>query len=121
MPTFIFIENEKYYKPYDDSDNACCWQVDAVTEDVDKIFDGLGIKREVIPEDWGTAYLWSADGIDLGLQVECADAASCRFKITLFASRKWLLVFSREVPHPENLCPELVSHLQNLNERPSTE
>jgi len=121
MPTFIFIENRKYYKPYDGSDNECCWQVDDLTEDIDKILQGLGIEFELIPEDWGTAYLWSANGIDLGFQVECVDTASCRFKITLYASRKGLLVFSREVPEFENLCPELVSQLQNLNERPNTE
>ena len=121
MPTFIFIENRKYFKPYDGSDNPCCWQVDVLTEDVDEIFQGLGIEFELMPEDWGTAYLWSASGVNFGMQVECSDTVRCRFKITLYASRKWLLVFSRKVPDFEGLCPDLVSQLRRLNERPNTE
>jgi hypothetical protein len=117
----LTIESRKYYKPYDDSDNAGCWQVDAVGEDIDAILRGLGVDFQIVPEDWGTAYLWSGDGTEFWMQVECSDTASCRFRITLGASRKWLVVFSREVTHPESICPELVSRLRDLNERSDTE
>jgi hypothetical protein len=117
----ITIQNSKHYKPYDGSDNPCCWQVDALTEDMDDIFDRLGIKYEVMPDDWGTAYSWLGKDAEFWMQVECSDTDTCQFQITLGASRKWLGIFSRQVTNPEELCADLLSELRRLDEPPRSE
>lgn len=49
MANKVTIRNEKYFKPFDNTDNPCCWQVDHISDDVDTILDASGIDYEVIP------------------------------------------------------------------------
>jgi hypothetical protein len=88
----ISIQNSKYFRLFDNTDNPCCWQVESISNDVDDILDGLQIDYEVIPGDWGTSYSWwSKDGIEHCLNIACIDTNTAKFEIEFWATKKvWL-------------------------------
>lgn len=115
----VTIQNNKYFRLYDGSDNPCCWQVDALGADIDRLFEQLGIKYEVMSEDWGRSYSWSANDAVFWMNVECSDTDTCQFRLALAAAENRLKVFRRNAVHPEELCPEVLSGLRELNRLPS--
>lgn len=83
------ISVPKLYKEYDGSDNLCCWQLAELDEELRVILEKHDVAYELMPEDWGFAYLWKEDGVDdCGFQVECIDADSSLYKITAWSYRQ---------------------------------
>lgn len=88
----ISILNSKYFRPFDNTDNPCCWQVDQISEDIDNILESFQIDYDVMPDDWGLSYSWwSKDRIEHCMNIVCADVETVRFEIEYWAIKKeWL-------------------------------
>jgi hypothetical protein len=117
MCSAIRIKNQKYFKPFDNTDNPCCWQVGAICEDVERVLDSQGIPFEVLSEDWGTSYSWiDANGVEHSLEVTCTDVESVTFTIEYFATRRAWMLFRRIVDNSETDFVKLVPELRALND-----
>ena len=113
MANRIATRNTKYFKPFDNTDNPCCWQVGQISDDVDTILDARGIDYEVIPGDWGTSYGWrDGEGIEHSMTVTCVDTDTAEFAVEYWAVRvRWLGLkkeFLETTPDLEFLIPELI-------------
>jgi hypothetical protein len=87
----ISIQNFRYFKPFDNTDNPCCWQLDLVCKDVEAALDSFAIEYDSIYEDWGTAYSWTnSEGVGHSITVSCVDvdAAIYEFRCDFFR-KKW--------------------------------
>ncbi|MCW1921577.1 hypothetical protein OKA05_03365 [Luteolibacter arcticus] len=97
MANTLTIRSPNYYKPFDNSDNPCCWQVDLVCRDVEAVLDGAGFDYESMIEDWGAAYSWTnSDGVEHSLMISCVDVENAEYEIQCSAIRKRLLGLRRE-------------------------
>lgn len=91
------IRCPRHLKPFDNSDNPCCWQLGEVCGEIETILDGAGIKYVSIFEDWGAAYSWMAQGaVRHSLMVSCADVDEAKYEIDCTATRKRFLGIRRE-------------------------
>ena len=120
MAAQISIRNAKYFKPFDNTDNPCCWQVDLVSDDVDAILSDSDIDYQVIPGDWGTSYSWQdGNGVEHSMTLTCVDTDTAEFEIEYWAIRRRWLGLKKDVlestPDFDLLIPELL----NLNQEPN--
>ena len=114
-PSFS-IRNQKYFKPFDDSDNPCCWQVGVIGSDIEKILDTILQDYETMYEDWGVAYSWrNVNGVSHVLMVECVDVATAEYAFHPKAYRKHF-IFQRAVPDADSDFLTLLPALKILNE-----
>jgi hypothetical protein len=113
----IIIQNRKYFKPFDGTDNPCCWMADLVSVDLEKILrDSIG-EFDSMFEDWGIAHSWkNQNGIVHSLQISCIDLEAPRFEITLHVEKKRLLLFPKKMPIAHSDFPEIITSLKNLSE-----
>lgn len=123
MAAQISIRNAKYFKPFDNTDNPCCWQVDLVSDDVDSILDASNVDYEVIPGDWGTSYSWRGrDGVEHGMTITCVDTDNGEFSIAYWAVRRRCLGLMKDVlertPDFDRLIPEILKLNQEPNKPP---
>jgi hypothetical protein len=94
----ISIQNSKYFRPFDNTDNPCCWQVDQISEDVDQILESSRIDFDMVPGDWGTSYSWkSQDSIEHSMNITCVDVETVRFEIEFWATKKGKLGLRKTV------------------------
>ena len=120
MATQISIRNAKYFKPFDNTDNPCCWQVDLVLDDVDAILDDSNIDYEVIPGDWGTSYSWrDGDGVEHSMTLTCVDTDTAEFAIEYCAIRRRRLGLKKDVLESTSAFELLIPKLLMLNQEPN--
>jgi len=88
----LSILNSKYFRPFDGTDNPCCWQVDRISDDIDDILWESGIDFDSLPGDWGTSYGWVRDGqIEHCMEITCVDTDTVKFEVDYWATKKvWL-------------------------------
>lgn len=117
MCSTIRIKNQKYFKPFDNTDNPCCWQVDAVCDDVERALESQGIPFDVLSDDWGTSYTWvDANGVEHSLLISCTDVDSVTFTIEYWATRRVWMLFRRIVDNSETDFVKLIPELSSLND-----
>lgn len=120
MSAQISIRNAKYFKPFDNTDNPCCWQVDLVSDDVDAILDHSDIDYEVIPGDWGTSYGWlDCNGVEHSMTITCVDTDTAEFAIEYCAIRKRWLGLTKDVLESTSDFELLIPELLKLNQEPN--
>ena len=119
MNKAITIANRKYFRPFDNSDNPCCWQVDEVGTDIDKVLTEAGIDAEVMYEDWGAAWSWHSSGVKHSMYLECTDVAQAEYRIAYFAMRPKWFFFKADVPDNESDFGVVLPRLQQLNSAPA--
>jgi hypothetical protein len=111
------IQNRKYYKRYDDSDNACCWQTDVVGQDVEAVLSEAGITRyDSMYEDWGVVYSWHEGKTEYQIQFECTDVNEASYHFLVQGFRKKLAIFTVTIPDEEMVQHPCVSLLRALDE-----
>lgn len=117
MCSAIRIKNQKYFKPFDNTDNPCCWQVDVVCNDIERVLESQGLPYDVLPGDWGTSYRWlNADGVEHSVEVSCTDIDSVTFTVEYFATRRAWMLFRRIVDNSETDFVKLIPELRGLND-----
>jgi hypothetical protein len=113
----LHVQNRKYFKAFDDSDNSCCWQIELVGDDVEAILKRLGIKNYWdMYEDWGAAYMWKADGFDYSIHFECSDVDKAQYYFLIQGFRKKWLLFNEAISDEEMARHPCVAAVQALDE-----
>jgi hypothetical protein len=115
MAGSLTFANQKYFRPFDNTDNECCWQIDEVARDIDRVLAKAGIQAEVLYDDWGVAWSWSTDRIEHSLQTVCTDVDRAEYRIDYFALRRKWWLFKVDVPDSKSDFEALVPRLQQLN------
>ncbi len=115
MNKTITIANRKYFRPFDNSDNPCCWQVDEVGTDIEDVLADAGIDAEVMYEDWGAAWSWNSRGVEHSMHLECTDVDQAEYRIACFAMRPKWFIFKADVPDIESDFGVVLPRLQQLN------
>jgi len=89
MPEAFSIRNSRYFKPFDNSDNPSCWQLDLVCKDVEAALAKFAIDYDSIYEDWGAAYGWTnSEGVEHSVMVSCVDVDAAEYEFRCDAFRK---------------------------------
>lgn len=89
MVKSITIQNTRYYKPFDNSDNPCCWQLELLSEDIDDILSAAGIEYDSTSEDFGDSYSWTnSEGIDHVFSIECKDVELALYELNYWATKR---------------------------------
>jgi hypothetical protein len=114
MTKTIVITNRKYYRPFDNTDNPCCWQVEAVGRDIDEVLAEAGIKAEGMYEDWGAAWSWFSRGIEHGMHLECTDVERAEYTIACSAWRRTWYLWKADVPDNESDFGAIARRLEGL-------
>lgn len=115
MTKTFTIKNRKYFRPFDNTDNPCCWQIDEVGNDIDDILSHASVNAEVMYEDWGTAWLWYTKHVEHSMQLECIDVDNAEYRIDYFALRRKWCFFKADVSDDESDFIRIVPGLQRLN------
>jgi hypothetical protein len=102
MRQVVTIVNRKYYRPFDGSDNPCCWQVGEVGRDIESLLLEFGIDAAGMYEDWGAAWSWYTGGVEHSMQLTCTDVDRPAFQIEYFALRTKWYVFRSDVPDDQS-------------------
>ncbi len=115
-PPLIF-RNQKYFKPFDGSDYAGCWQIRAVRADLEKILDPMLASYRMVTEKWGVGYSWKTpDRVLHCLTLECTDVNHAEYTIHCGASKRDRLIFRKSVPFEETEFPRILPALAALGE-----
>ncbi len=89
MAVALTIQNTRYYKPFDNTDNPCCWQLEPISEDIESILSEAGIEYESMFEDWGGSYTWmDSDGVEHSIMIECSDVDLAKYDLQYWATRR---------------------------------
>jgi hypothetical protein len=116
MSDKITIRSAKYFKPFDNTDNPCCWQVGLISEDVDVILDHQNISYDSISEDWGTAYSWKDnDGIDHSMLITCTDVDHAEYQFEYFAIKIRLMGLLKKDVTSSSDFRRIIPELLKLN------
>ena len=117
MPETLTIRSSRYYKPFDNSDNPCCWQLEQICEDIEAVLDRAGIGYESIFEDWGAAYSWTnQNGVEHSLMMTCTDVENAEYGAQCSASRKRFLGLRREDAMNSSDFQQICPLLMKLNQ-----
>jgi hypothetical protein len=120
MSAQISIRNAKYFKPFDNTDNPCCWQVDLVSDDVDAILNHSDIDYEVIPGDWGTSFGWrDSNGVEHSMALTCVDVDTAEFAIEYWVIRMRWLGLKKDVLESTSDFELLIPEILKLNQEPN--
>lgn len=115
MSPTLTLRLPKYRKPFDDSDNPCCWQVDRVVEEVESLLKAHGVEATGISEDWGFSFVWkNGEGIEHDLLIECTDVDTAEYAFDCDATRRCWFIFSQTVPLHDSDFAWLVPEIRRL-------
>ena len=118
MAEALTIQNERYYKPFDNSDNPCCWQLEPISEDIEVILSEAGIEYESMFEDWGGSYSWTnSDGIEHSIMIECSDVDQAKYELQYWATRRKYFGLRREDVTESSDFEKILPALKNLNKK----
>ena len=118
MAEALTIQNERYYKPFDNTDNPCCWQVEPISKDIEVILSDAGIEFESMFEDRGGSYSWkNSDGIEHSIMIERSDVDLAEFELQCRATRRKYLGLRREDVTESSDFENILPALKNLNKK----
>jgi hypothetical protein len=112
----VTFSNRKYYRPYDNTDNECCWQIDEVSRDIDVLLTELGIDAESLTEDWGAAWSWFTNGIEHSMHLECTNVDTAEYQISYWALKRRWWFLKRAVSDEESDFGRLAPRLHQLGD-----
>jgi hypothetical protein len=119
MSQAITFVNRKYFREFDNTDNPCCWQVEQVGHDIERLLVEAGIEAEEMYEDRGAAWSWCTNGITHSMQLMCVDVDKSEYRVEYFAIRPKWYFFKTDVPDEQSNFGKLIPRLrQFLGGRP---
>lgn len=117
MPKTLIIRSSRYHKPFVNSDNPCCWQIERVCEDIEAVLDGSGLEYVSMTEDWGASYTWrNRDGVEHSLMIECTDVDLAEYELQYWATRKTLFGLGRAEVTESSDFQRILPSLMGLNQ-----
>ncbi len=118
MAESLTIQNGRYYKPFDNSDNPCCWQLGPISEDIEDILSDAGIEYDSMFEDWGGSYSWTnSEGIEHSIMIECSDVDQAKYELQYWATKRKFFGLRRQEVAESPDFKKILPALQNLNQK----
>jgi hypothetical protein len=103
MTTLLNVRCQRHFRPFDNTDNPCCWQVGPLAAEVDAALLDAGLTATRIDDDWGIGWTWaSTDRIQHSLMLECTDIDNASYRFSSFAYRRFLVFWTRRAPDDES-------------------